>query len=282
VLSVRRAPGGETAMVRFVRVEMPSGTAVTLVLRLFTNAEWLAREPDLAWRESAALSVLESSAVPSPELVGVDVDGSHAGVPAVLCTRLPGQPQWSPPGGDVERWVCGLAANLPAIHETDATGFGWTYRRYNEGHRLRAPAWAIDRTVWERAIEAVEAGPPLSTRPPVFVHRDYHPGNVLWSRSRTTGVIDWVNASVGHPGVDVSHCRANLSHSYSPAAAEAYLAECHVLLGDDCWSPWWDLAVSTDFLEAWKGWVAVDGAPPDLTVLGCLEAFMAAAVSQLG
>jgi aminoglycoside phosphotransferase (APT) family kinase protein len=177
--------------------------------------------------------------------------------------------------------VGGLAANLPAIHATDASSFGWTYQRYNSNHRLTVPSWAIDRRVWERAIKLVEAGPPPSTRPPVFVHRDYHPGNLLWSRGRTTGVIDWVNASVGHPGIDVAHCRANLWHSYSPAAAAAYLDECRELLGDDCWSPWWDLAVATDFLEAWKGWAAVDAAPPDVSVLGRLESFMAAAVAQL-
>jgi aminoglycoside phosphotransferase (APT) family kinase protein len=269
-------------MVRFVRVEMPSGTAVTLVLRLFTSIEWLAREPDLAWREAAALSVLESSAVPTPELIALDADGSQAGVPAVLCTRLSGQPQWSPPGGDVDRWVGGLAAYLPAIHATDASSFGWMYQRYNEGRQLTVPSWANDRRVWERAIEVVEAGPPSSDRPPVFVHRDYHPGNVLWARNRPTGVIDWVNASVGHPGIDVAHCRLNLRECHSAASADLYLDACRRALADDCWHPWWDLAVATDCLELWDGPDAVANAGVgNPSWRATLEAFMAAALADL-
>ena len=60
--------------------------------------------------------------------------------------------------------------------------------------------------------------------PPVLLHRDYHPVNLLWGQARVSGVVDWINACMGPPGVDVAHCRLNLALMYGMAAADAYLA----------------------------------------------------------
>ncbi|WP_081412680.1 phosphotransferase [Fictibacillus gelatini] len=32
-----------------------------------------------------------------------------------------------------------------------------------------------------------------------FIHRDYHPCNVLWEDGRLTGVVDWVNDALALP-----------------------------------------------------------------------------------
>jgi aminoglycoside phosphotransferase (APT) family kinase protein len=69
------------------------------------------------------------------------------------------------------------------------------------------------------AMIALAEGP----RPRVrqrFIHRDYHPMNVRWSRGRLSGVVDWTNASVGPTGNDVAWCRQNLVAS-APARASA-------------------------------------------------------------
>jgi len=66
------------------------------------------------------------------------------------------------------------------------------------------------------AMIALAEGP----RPRVrqrFIHRDYHPMNVRWSRGRLSGVVDWTNASVGPTGKDVAWCRQNLVAS-APAS----------------------------------------------------------------
>ena len=53
------------------------------------------------------------------------------------------------------------------------------------------------------------AAPPTSALG--FCHRDYHPGNVLWSRGQVSGVVDWTHACHGAPAVDVAHCALNLA-----------------------------------------------------------------------
>jgi aminoglycoside phosphotransferase (APT) family kinase protein len=73
------------------------------------------------------------------------------------------------------------------------------------------------------------------------VHRDFHPGNVLWRRHRVTGVVDWANACRGPWDVDVVHCRTNLIGLSRVEAADrfeaAYRSETGRVL-----DPYWEMA----------------------------------------
>ena len=75
--------------------------------------------------------------------------------------------------------------------------------------RAEPQPWSRTPSVWERAIEIVQRGVP--DVPIGLCHRDYHPGNVLWSRGRVSGVVDWSHACHGAPAVDVAHCMSNIS-----------------------------------------------------------------------
>jgi Ser/Thr protein kinase RdoA (MazF antagonist) len=45
----------------------------------------------------------------------------------------------------------------------------------------------------------------------VFLHRDYHPGNLLWNDGSLSGIVDWAFSCRGPRGVDVAHTRWNLA-----------------------------------------------------------------------
>ena len=154
-----------------------------LVLRRFVRTDWLAEEPDAPAREVAALEIAERCAVPTPRLVAADQEGAEAGDPAVLTTRLPGAVVWRPPA--VEPFLEGLAALLPAIHDTPAApGDLPAYAPYRLETDEPPPA-ARDRGVWQAAFALCAAEPPPA--PAVFLHRDFHPGNVLWADGRGHG-----------------------------------------------------------------------------------------------
>jgi hypothetical protein len=70
------------------------------------------------------------------------------------------------------------------------------------------PDWLRDKRLWDRAL-AFYQGPRLDDDS-VLIHRDFHPGNVLWARGRVSGVVDWQAACVGPRAADVWHCRGNL------------------------------------------------------------------------
>ena len=51
---------------------------------------------------------------------------------------------------------------------------------------------------------------------PVFLHGDVWPGNVLWNGDRCVGLIDWKEAGVGHPGVDLAYLRLSAAVHHGP------------------------------------------------------------------
>ena len=249
-------PGATSSALHSVVVES-NGQRQGLVLRRFTNREWVRREPDVAVREAASLQHATRAGLPAPTLIATDRDGSHCGVPATLVTMIPGnvilQPQnWS-------EWLAGLARAAAQIHRVDAAGFRWSYRRYNEGESLAVPGWSKHPEAWRRAIDVVHgAAPPFRS---CFVHRDYHPSNVLWSDGRVSGVVDWVNGCRGPAGIDVAWCRHNLANLHGVQAADDFLAAYIAAAGSDFrYEPYWDLMSVVELLPGppsmYEGWRA--------------------------
>jgi aminoglycoside phosphotransferase (APT) family kinase protein len=108
--------------------------------------------------------------------------------------------------------------------------------------------WASRPRVWLAAIEALDTGPPAEERS--FVHRDYHPGNVLWHGGRVSGLVDWVNASIGSPWVDVGHCRVNLASQVGQPAVDRFLDHYRAASGrTDDYHPYWDIAAALGGLD---------------------------------
>ena len=63
-----------------------------LVLRRWARPGWDLDDPDYtAQREATILELLGPSAVPAPEVVAADPEGTACDVPALLLTRLPGR-----------------------------------------------------------------------------------------------------------------------------------------------------------------------------------------------
>lgn len=238
-----------------------------LVLRCRVREE---DEPDPAAGEAAALEAAATSPVPTPRLVAVDVDGSRAGVPAVLMSRLAGRVVWDPK--DTTRWLSRLAAVLPLIHDADIAidGLG-EFFVYGQ-REYRPPKWATMPKVWERAIEIFH-GPTLEADR-CFVHRDFHPGNVLWHRGRITGVVDWESGCIGPPSIDISHCRANLL-GYAPELAAEFTAFAEAAL-DREFHPWADIASLIGTLDGLRR------SPPREVGRIAIENAIVTAVAELG
>src|SRR4051794_6100023 len=251
VTHVKALAGGTSSAVHAVDVRDDRDREHALVLRRFVRADWLAEEPDLARHEAAALELAGTSGLPVPRLVAVDPDGAAAGAPAVLMTRLVGAVEWRP--RDLEPFLRALAEVLPRIHAVAVAGPPSAaipaYAPY--GLRLTGPpSWTGRPGVWKRALEAfaalAAASPPAGER---FIHRDYHPGNVLWTGGAVSGVVDWPNASRGSPAADVGHCRMNLAGAFGLDAAERFLALHRSVSGRGGYDPIWDIAASLGGFE---------------------------------
>ncbi|MFL5564613.1 MAG: aminoglycoside phosphotransferase family protein [Gemmatimonadaceae bacterium] len=257
-MSVAVLPGATSSLLHSVEIDL-GGHRRALVLRRFVNEKWVREERDVAVREAASLQHATRAGLAAPELIAVDARGTYCGVPATLVTRLPGNVVLEP--GDFSQWIRGLAASAARIHRVDAAGFGWKYRRYNEGQTLIVPRWSKRRDAWEKAIEIVKG--PAHSYSECFIHRDYHPSNVLWQDGGVSGVVDWVNGCRGPAGIDVAWCRHNLANLHGPSVADDFLAAYSAEAGSEFdYDPYWDLMSVVELLPGppsmYEGWRAAE------------------------
>jgi aminoglycoside phosphotransferase (APT) family kinase protein len=244
IQTVRRLKGSTSSAVYRISVERAKRER-ELVLRLFTHAQWLADEPDLALHEANSLQRAAQSNLPVPELVDYDKNGSYCGLPAVLMTKLPGRVELKP--ANMDKWLYQLAEALFTIHAVDASTFPWRYFSWFDLEEPRPPNWSKQPDLWKRAIETVlELSPESEARSEqdiCFLHRDYHPTNVLWQNNQISGIVDWVNACRGSRCVDLAHCRANLVALYGVATADQFLTHYQSMAGVGFeYHPYWELA----------------------------------------
>lgn len=267
VVDVRPLAGSQTSAVHALTAHTASGAVIRLVLRRYVWQEYLESEGDPPGYETNALRLLDGGAVPAPRLVAADLTGDECDVPAVLMTLVPGKPRKPPVVGPAD-YLRGLAEPLPHIHATPVNNMVRPYRPYFTDVPLRPPFWAKDPAMWERAI-TIHIGPVPDGNS--FIHRDYHPGNVLWLGDTVAGVVDWANTSAGHPHADVGHCRENLC-TLGPEVADRFLDAYRAVSGDHSeYDPYWDIAAAV-------GWAPVSDVAPSRPDL--YEAFVARAVAR--
>lgn len=256
VESVWPLAGATSSALHAVRVRH-GGRQIEFVLRRFVDRDWLAEEPDLALHEATNLDTAARASVPAPELLAFDGDGALCGAPATLTSMLPGRVELRPENfGD---WIDQLAVALARIHSVEARDYPWTYFPYNDISRLVAPGWSECPELWEKAVEFVKGERPEARE--CFIHRDYHPNNVLWNEGLLSGVVDWVNACRGPAGIDVAWCRQNLAQLYGVAEADMFLRAFSSAAGADFeYHPYWDLIAAVELLPGppgvYPGWPA--------------------------
>jgi aminoglycoside phosphotransferase (APT) family kinase protein len=253
-LEIVRKKGSTSSSVFLV--ECAGGrTSQRFVLRVLDNREWLTDEPDLAAHEAAALEEAERAGLMAPRLIAYASDDVGFGAPVVLMSFIEGEIELRP--SSFPRWLGDLASQLASIHRHAADAFPWRFRSWVNRAILAPPEWSTVPRVWERAIELLLGAEPNSR--PVFIHRDYHPTNVLWRAGAISGVVDWINACRGPAGVDVAHCRTNLAQMFGLDTADQFL-DAYLEVADGIeYDPYWDVDSVLDmcipqptFYEPWQ------------------------------
>jgi aminoglycoside phosphotransferase (APT) family kinase protein len=225
------------------------GARESYVLRRLEPGEYfnLAWAVDAVARETAALNALAASDVPAPRLIASSTEPRHAG-PAVLMTLVPGRVHLMP--RDREAWLRQMARMLTRIHAlvVDARPF----QSWLDPCRRDGPPDASRPDLWRAAMAlATDDRPPARTG---FIHRDYQHFNLLWSRERLTGVVDWAGAGTGPPEIDVGHCRLNLAALFSADVAERF-REMYEAESGRTVDPRWDVHALLSFGPDWKSFL---------------------------
>ncbi len=229
VVAVTRLAGASSTAVHRLRF----GEGASLVLRRYVWPAVLEDEPIAPRRELDALLLAASQGLAVPRAVAADVSGEDIGdgVPALLMTYVSGRATAAP---DVVR----LAEVVATNHHTDPGDFPHQYFAWFDDDRARPPAATRRPELWEHALKLRATAMPEYRA--TFIHRDFHPGNVLWLRGRCSGVVDWADACRGPAGCDVATCRADLIRLCGVELTEAFRHAYEATTGA-AHHPYWDL-----------------------------------------
>lgn len=213
---VRRLGGGLATATSAVTLSRPSGRTFDVVIKRFPRVKDV-----YAINEWRRLQFAECIDVPSPEPIAFDGDGEWFGVPSIVMSKLPGRPDVAP--RQLDRWLGEFARVQAAIHATRARGRPGVLRLSRE--IIAQPVQGLPQSALvDDAVRHVSRRfARARDRDLVVAHGDAHPGNVLWSRGRISGVTDWHHAAMFPRGHEVAYARADIAVLIGVRAADAYL-----------------------------------------------------------
>ncbi|WP_431955116.1 phosphotransferase family protein [Actinacidiphila sp. bgisy167] len=284
--------GGWTSQMRRLEVT-GAGGGRQLVLRSFVKPFYLRHAQGLLTREARVLRLLGPTAVPAAEFHAVDATAEHCDHPSLLMSLLPGDVRLEDAEAGARAWL--MARQLVRIHglhvgEEDRPRVcqAWT-----APDRVHPPEATSRPDLWARAVDVIRCDPPAYEGR--FLHRDFHPGNVLFSghggRLRITDVVDWVETSWGPADLDVAHCATALALLHGPEAGmrfgDRYTAAGGHLADSPAEHLYWRLLDALAFAPdaekvavPWRELGRSDLTP--VTLAARLEAYVAALLARYG
>ncbi|TSD85898.1 phosphotransferase [Mycobacterium sp. KBS0706] len=253
--AARPLAGGVSAEVTALEVVHPDGRAETLVLRRHGAAD-LARDPDIAAHEFRLLQLLQAAGVPAPLPLYLDESGTILPTPFLLQSFVDGDTEDVP--ADLDDHMRQLAGALAAIHRVPASEVPFLPLQEEQAAALIAqPRPELDESLAESRLRTALAAswPPPRRNPPVLLHGDVWPGNLLWRGGRLQAMVDWEDAAIGDPLADLANARLELFIALGENAMAAltrhYLAISAI---DTAALPLWDLWAALRPIAGLPGW----------------------------
>jgi aminoglycoside phosphotransferase (APT) family kinase protein len=165
-------------------------------------------------------------------------------------TYLPGRVDLSP--ADPGRWLHQMADAAARIHDAAVTAPA--FHMWRDPGRLAVPATATHPGLWRTMARVLSK--PESHHDQRFIHADFQHFNLLWSRGRLSGVVDWGYAASGPPDLDTGHCRLNLAVLFGADWAERFRHAYEARAGRRV-DPWWDLYAISSYNDSWQEFIPV-------------------------
>lgn len=203
--------GGNRCWGWLIDVEDAGGRAIPLFLRYQTFQDG-SGGPYTTRREAEVYAALHGTDVRIPKLVGV-----HPRHQAMLTERAGGSAEYRSIRNQSERVAVAqdFVAALADLHKVNISdlnlpSFG-TYQTVQEAVAAELQVWRTMYLETGREDPLIEFGyawlednMPAVTIPPVLVHGDAGPGNMMFDQGRLTHLIDWELAHLGDPMEDLA------------------------------------------------------------------------------
>ena len=255
LLSIAPASAAFTNAVDVLDTVSPAGQRNRLVVKRLTDEP----DPERATADFRGLRIARRRSIPAPEPLLLDATGEVLGLPGIVTRFVQGRQIANPE--DPIKWAKDLADLLLRIHDVrpDAGERQGIYDGNQLGLYFLTGDWPekmgghpLSDTIYG-TIRELRFG--LRKVPPVFLHMDYWPGNVLWLDGRVSAVLDWDAAAYGDPALDVGYFRMNMYLRGIKEAAGIFLEHYEATRGPVVNLGFWELACAARPLPVPAAWI---------------------------
>jgi aminoglycoside phosphotransferase (APT) family kinase protein len=236
--------GGISAQMTALEIERPGGQPHKIIVRR-PGDRTLQQNPRTAEDEFKLLQIARSVGLATQTPYYLDRSGAIFPTPYLVIEYIEGQPEFAAaPSAD---FTLQIAAQLASIHSLDCSNLNLSFLpRHAQGladNIGKRPAKA-DRSFDEGRIrDLLESVWPLPQRNPSgLLHGDFWPGNLLWRDNRLVAVIDWEDARLGDPLVDLAISRLDILWIFGIEAMRSFTQHYQSMMPIDYANlPYWDL-----------------------------------------
>lgn len=247
VVSIHPLPGGISAAMALVSLKLSDGTMNQWVVRQL-SAETLALRPAAVEMEYELLRVLKTHGLPVSSPIYLDKECRIFHSPTLVLEYLQGEVDFglgTQPDRELE-----IAEILARIHDVDLQEISLIAVPPLEksfyglcGEDAKRPNELLGETLIRERLK--QHWPSITRNQPVLLHGDLWNGNILWQGREISGVIDWEDAWIGEPLLDISGVRLDLACIFGMESAgrftDSYLRARKIDTQD---LPLWDLVAT--------------------------------------
>lgn len=254
--------GGISAEMTALEVQYPDGALHKIIVRR-PGERALKCNPHAAEDEFTLLQLTRGLGLATPTPYYFDQSGTIFADPYLVIEYIDGQPEFAP----VRQadFTLQLAEHLAKIHGAAYSDQEVAFLpKHAHGCTETSTAQPnTDAALDTRGIRAVlRAAEPLPQRnAPALLHGDYWPGNILWRDGKLVAVVDWEDAIIGDPLIDLAISRLDILWIFGTDAMQSFTRHYQSLMKLDYTNlPFQDLCAAlrlarlagTD-LAAWAG-----------------------------
>jgi aminoglycoside phosphotransferase (APT) family kinase protein len=250
VIDLQPLNGGVSASMTLVTTRAADNNTKKWVVRQLSG-ETLSIRPYALTIENSLMKILHHHQIPVPIPVHLDERGEVFGIPTLLLEYLEGEMDFSPRSlpGRIEE-LAGVVAKihtvtLDEIRDTKVPKLSSSIEQLC-GDLREMPDEFIEETNIREKLKM--HWPPRYRNPDSLLHGDIWNGNILWRGGHISGIIDWEDAWIGDPLLDVAGVRLDLACEFGFEYAEQFTA-CYtgLIKIDTRCLPQWDLVASLWF-----------------------------------
>lgn len=210
--------GGISAEMTALELQTPAGQTERMIIRRPGDTT-LQQNPNAAADEFKLLQITHTLGLATPRPYYLGRSGEK---PYLVIEYIEGLPEFSPAHSD--DFTLQLATHLAKIHQVNGAIADLSFLpRQNKQLDGRQPTdlnHLLDEGRIRDTLKSIWPLAPLN--PPALLHGDYWPGNVLWCDGQLAAVIDWEDASLGDPLIDLAISRLDIAWIFSIQAMNAF------------------------------------------------------------